>query len=128
MMRPRTVRRRQPRLETLEGRLCLASSVGWDGPGQGHASLTYTIGNAPASLGQAAVEMAIETALHAWSAVADLTFTRTSQPNRPDSIDFTFRRIDGPGGTLAQSYFPDDLNPARIAGDVQFDASESWEV
>ncbi|WP_372726233.1 matrixin family metalloprotease, partial [Novipirellula sp.] len=45
-----------------------------------------------------------------------------------DSIDISFANIDGGGGTLAQAYFPDDVNPARIAGDVQFDISEIWEV
>jgi hypothetical protein len=115
-------------LEPLEERQCLASSVGWDGPEQGAASLTYTIGRAPSSLSQAAVETALETALGAWAAVADVTFTRTTQPGRRDSIDFTFTRIDGAGRALAQAYFPDDVNSARIAGDVRFDSSDRWEV
>ena len=74
------------------------------------------------------MQAALQTALDAWAAVADISFTQTSQPNQSDSIDFTFRTLDGPGGTLAQGYLPDDVNPARIAGDIQFDASEVWEV
>src|SRR4051812_26941213 len=103
MMRRKTLRL-EPSSEPLEGRLCLASSVGWDGPGLGSASLTYYIGDPPVSLSPAAVQAAIGTALGAWSAVADLTFTPTSQPDRLDSLDLTFRRIDGPGGTLATGY------------------------
>ena len=43
-------------------------------------------------------------------------------------LDISFGRIDGSGGTLAQAYFPADVNSARIAGDVQFDSSENWEI
>jgi hypothetical protein len=106
----------------------MMSSVGWDGPGRGSASLTYYVGDAPSYLGQDQVEAALETALQAWARVVDVTFTQTSRPNQRDSIDFQFVRLDGPGGTLAQAYFPDDVNNARIAGDVQFDSSERWEV
>ena len=115
-------------LEALEVRLCLASSVGWDGPGLGSAALTYHIANAPASLSQAAVDAAIQTALNAWASVAAVTFTPTSQPDLDNSIDITFAPIDGPGGTLAQTYLPDDVNRSTIAGDVQFDSAEDWEV
>lgn len=114
--------------ETLEDRRVLAASVGWDGPGLGSAQLTYNIANSPSSLSSAETQAAIETALAAWASVADITFTPTNQQGRSDSIDISFSRIDGPGGTLAQAYFPDDVNPARIAGDVQFDSSEVWEV
>jgi hypothetical protein len=115
--------------EALENRELLAvDSVGWDGPGRGSAELTYYIADTPSSLTAAQVETALETALQAWSAVADITFTRTNTPGLRDSIDFDFRRLDGAGGTLAQAYFPDDVNSARIAGDVQFDASETWEI
>src|SRR4051812_28829811 len=129
----RTMRRSPPTLriatlESLEERLCLASSVGWDGAGRGSAALTYYIANAPSSLSQAAVNAALTTALNAWSSVAAITFTQTSQANRPDSIDFSFQSLDGPGGELAQGYLPDDVDPGRIAGDVQFDSSEQWEV
>lgn len=120
--------RRKLSMESLENRRVLAASLGWDGPGQGGAELTYYIGRAPNSLDQASVNSAIETALDAWSDVVDIKFTPTNQSGLRDSLDFTFQHIDGAGGTLAQAYFPDDVNPARIAGDVQFDASERWEV
>ncbi|MEZ6087001.1 MAG: matrixin family metalloprotease [Pirellulaceae bacterium] len=114
--------------ETLESRRVLAASVGWDGPGLGSAELTYNITGTASSLTQAETTAAIETALAAWSSVADITFSPTSQRGLRDSIDISFTNIDGRGGTLAQAYFPDDINPARIAGDIQFDASEVWEV
>lgn len=121
-------KKRKLSVESLECRRVLAASLGWDGPGQGSAELSYHIANAPATLDQAQVNAAIETALDAWSDVADVSFTPTDQPGQRDSIDFSFVNLDGRGRTLAQAYFPDDVNPARIAGDVQFDASESWEI
>jgi len=64
-MRHRGKNRRILRTETLEIRRCLAASLGWDGPGQGSAELTYYIGAEPSGLSQATVESAIETALGA---------------------------------------------------------------
>jgi hypothetical protein len=124
----RAARRRSLAAEGLEPRLCLASSVGWDGPGRGSAVLTYYIANTPASLGQAAVNNAIRTALNAWQAVVDVTFVQTFVPRLPRSIDIRFGPIDGSGRVLAETYLPDDLNPALLAGDVTFDAAERWEV
>jgi hypothetical protein len=129
--RRRNQRPSKPRplsVQPLESRRVLAASLGWDGPGLGSAELTYHIANSPSSLTQAETNAAIETALDAWSSAADITFTATNQSGLRDSIDISFTAIDGVGGTLAQAYFPDDVNPARIAGDVQFDLSDAWEV
>lgn len=115
-------------VENLESRLCLAASVGWDGPGAGSAALTYYVSGTPAGLDSQSVQTALETAFAAWSNVADISFQPTNVAGQRDSIDIRFRTLDGPGGVLAQAYFPDDVNPARIAGDIEFDASESWEV
>ena len=106
------------------------TSQGWDGSGQGSAELTYYIdaSGIPSNLTISVVTEAIETALSAWSEVADITFTQTSTAGLDDSLDFSFTSIDGNGGTVAQAYFPDDVNNSSIAGDVQFDISESWEV
>lgn len=115
-------------VENLECRKLLAASMGWDGPGLGSANLSYYIANSPASLTSAQTQSAVETALKAWSDVADIQFTQVFTPGLRDSIDISFARIDGVGGTLAQAYFPDDVNSARLAGDIQVDIAESWEV
>jgi hypothetical protein len=122
--------RRNLRVESLEQRLCLAASLGWDGPGLGAASLSYYIGDVPASVGleQAEVETAIKTALGAWEKVADLTFTQTTLARQSDSLDITFTSIDGSGGVLAQAYLPDDVNRGRLAGDIEFDLADPWEI
>ena len=133
MIRRKRITRRNRRhrrigLQTLECRRVLAASLGWDGPGLGSAELSYYVANNPGSLSQQATNDAIRTALDAWSDVIDVEFTQVDTPGLRDSIDISFSDIDGPAGTLAQAYFPDDVNPARIAGDIQFDISESWEV
>ncbi len=117
-------------VEPLERRLCLAASVGWDGPGLGSAALTYYVASVPSTmeLSQQEVEAGLETALSAWASVADITFTQTDLAGRHNSIDFEFSSIDGSGGTLAQAYYPDDANREPIAGDVEFDTSEGWEI
>jgi Ca2+-binding EF-hand superfamily protein len=119
---------RRSQFESLEKRWCMASSVGWDGPGLGSASLNYYVGTVPATLDRGQVETALKSALDAWGKVADISFRPTSLPQQLNSIDFTFRAIDGVGRAIAQGYFPNDLNPARIAGDIQFDSAESWEI
>ncbi|QDV44651.1 Matrixin [Stieleria neptunia] len=127
-MKRRQQRKRRLSLQPLETRRVLAASLGWDGAGLGSAELTYTINGSPSSLSQAETTAAIETALDVWSSAADITFTPTDEVGLRDSIDISFVNIDGTAGTLAQAYFPDDVNPARIAGDIQFDVSEAWEV
>lgn len=117
-------------MEILEHRICLAASLGWDGPELGAAELTYFVGQAPADsgIGQAAFEEAVETALDVWADVADITFQRTDRPWQPDSLDITFRSLDGRGGVLAQAFAPDDVNRGPLAGDIFFDAWDRWEV
>jgi len=115
--------------ETLDDRRCMAvASVGWDGPGKGSADLTYFVANAPAGLSKADVTAAIKTALDAWSQIASVHFTESKNPGLAKQLDISFGRIDGAGGTVAQAYFPADVNSSRIAGDVQFDSSENWEI
>jgi hypothetical protein len=104
-----------------------SSSEGWDGPGRGSATLTYYIAPPPNNHTDE-VEVAIEGALRVISEVAYVTFRRTSQPGQPRSIDFTWGSIDGPGGVLAKARPPSDLQPEPLAGDVQFDLAETWEV
>ena len=43
-------------------------------------------------------------------------------------LDISFGKINGSGGTLAKAYFSADVNPSRIAGDVQFVSSEICEI
>ncbi len=127
--RSKVIAKRNWGFETLEERRCMAvASVGWDGPGKGAADLTYFVANGPAGLSKVDVTAAIKTALDAWAKVASVHFTESKTPGLSKQLDISFGNIDGSGGTLAQAYFPADVNPSRIAGDVQFDSSENWEI
>jgi hypothetical protein len=92
--------------------------------------LSYYVGSVPSnfSLSKSEVESAIDSALKAWAAVVDIDFAKTAQPGQARSLDFTFSAIDGAGGTLAQAYFPSDVNWNTRAGDVQFDVAEPYEI
>ena len=112
MKQRRKAERRALSVEGLEERRVLAVSVGWDGPGTGSAQLSYYIGQAPNGMSEVTFESAIETALKSWSDVAAIKFVQTTQPGLNNALDFTSKRIDGSGGTLAQAYFPSDVNHA----------------
>lgn len=128
-MAKNTMAKRTWCFESLDDRRCMAvASVGWDGAGKGSADLTYFVANAPAGLSKADVTAAIKTALDAWSLIASVHFTESKTPGLAKQLDISFGRIDGSGGTLAQAYFPADVNSSRIAGDIEFDNSENWEI
>jgi hypothetical protein len=114
----------------LEPRRCLAAggSVGWDGPGKNSVDLMYYVGNAPETLDQGTFEAVISEALSTWSRHVEITFSKTNFAGQAMSLDFTSGPMDGFGGVLADGYFPKDVAPPIIAGDVQFDSEESWEV
>jgi hypothetical protein len=109
---------------------------GWDGPGQGSASLTYYFGTFTSDLPAATIKVTLEAALGVWAAIADLTFTETLIPQLPQSIDFAFVAdnhgdgfdFNGPGGTVAHGFYPAPPNPEPIAGDIHFDNAETWEL
>ena len=59
-------------------------------------------------------------------------------PDQPDSsrnLNFLFASgphgdpfpFDGPGRTLAHTFYPADVNPEPIAGDLHFDNAENWQ-
>ena len=121
------LRNRQMVIDRLESR-CYLTSVGWDGPGMGEASLTYYLGEVPPSVDEAIFRDAIEQALDVWGDVVLVDFTETEIPRLRNSIDVTFDEIDGPGGKLAQAYLPRDVNFGRTSGDIEFDQEESWEL
>lgn len=116
--------------QTLEARRCLSftGSVGWDGVGLGAADLNYYVGNAPEAIDQATFQSVITQALSVWSEVVEVDFTETPFAGQRRSLDFTSGHMDGPGGKMGEAYFPDDVSPPIIAGDVQFEAMERWEV
>lgn len=109
---------------------------GWDGPGQGSASLNYFFGSMTPDLPVLSVKSTLVNAMNQWSAVANLSFSETFTANMIKSIDIAFVTgnhgdgypFDGPGGVLAHAFFPAPPNPESIAGDLHFDDAEIWEI
>jgi hypothetical protein len=114
-------------------------SEGWDGPGQGQFDVKYYFGNLTTdnSLSENSIKNAFLVAFNAWSNATNnnLTFTEIYLAEQYDSIDISFNDIshgDGlpfPAGTLAHALYPDDVNPAILAGDLHMnDEGFSWEL
>lgn len=108
---------------------------GWDGPGQGSASLRYYFGQMTSDVAAEDAEAELARALQTWSLYADITWTQTPAAHRTRSVDFGWQvqgesgyDFDGPGGVLAHAYYPSPPNPEPIAGDVEFDDAEIWEI
>ncbi len=110
--------------------------VGWDGPGLGSADLKYHFVNVTPDLPAADARTAVSSQCAKWAAVAALTFTETPTAAQPYSFDIAWYNgdhgdggpFDGPSGVLAHGFFPNDINPEPIAGDLHFDEAETWAV
>ena len=110
---------------------------GWDGPGRGSATLGYSFEQLTARLPQELVETEIIRALEEWSRYVKVDFRpRPGAASAPQHINVLFARgphgdpypFDGPGRTLAHTFYPAPPNPEPIAGDMHFDEDEPWQV
>jgi hypothetical protein len=105
---------------------------GWDGPGRGTVSLTYSYGKETKQLPREVVIAAIERALAQWKTHAGIEITRTEGPDTLRSIEISFFAgdhgdgypFDGKGRMLAHSFYPIVAEP--IAGDVHLNEDETW--
>jgi hypothetical protein len=112
---------------------------GWDGAGQNAFDVKYYFGDLTTDNGleSSAIKDAFSVAFNAWSDATNnnLTFTETPTAEQFDSIDISFEdkshgdTFDFDDSTLAHAFYPDDVNPAIIAGDLHMnDESYSWEI
>ena len=78
----------------------------------------------------------MERAFQVWASYANVSFSPAQAQGAVRSIDILFASgahgdaypFDGPGGVLAHTFYPAPINGEPIAGDMHFDASESWSV
>ena len=109
---------------------------GWDGPGQGAATLGYHFDAMTAKLPAALAKSEIERAMAEWAKVAAVDWQAVSQAGSLRTVSFLFATgahgdaypFDGPGNTLAHTFYPAPPNPEPLAGDVHLDDAENWRV
>ncbi|XP_071945160.1 matrix metalloproteinase-18-like [Antedon mediterranea] len=100
-----------------------------DGSKWSKNDLTYYYYNYTPDLSGVAQKDALRRAFDLWSEVTPLTFTEVNSLPADIVIEFASRThsdgayasFDGPGGTLAHAYFPEN-------GDAHFDEDENWTV
>jgi Matrixin/Glucodextranase, domain B len=108
---------------------------GWSKDLSGKVALGYSIRSLTDKIDPAAARAEIERALREWTRYADVTLT-SAPGGGSRNIDIVFARgahgdpypFDGPGRTLAHTFYPAPPNPEPVAGDVHLDADEAWAI
>jgi hypothetical protein len=108
----------------------------WPKDPSGSVALTYFIETLPGTLNENTVRSEVERAFQEWARHANISFSPALVEGAVHSIDILFARrahgdaypFDGPGGVLAHTFYPAPPNSEPIAGDMHFDADESWNV
>ncbi len=123
---------------TTSGPVPQYSSVlsGWETGADRMAHLSYYFASLTAKLPTAAAQGEIQRAMNQWAAVANVSFTPIANSAQPRNISIEFAGgshgdnypFDGPGGMLAHTFYPAPVNAEPIAGDMHFDADESWKI
>lgn len=109
--------------------------TGWPKDANGGVALQYFFDSLTPKLDSNAARSEIERALAEWARYANITFSAAQQASAAHSIDILF--ASGSHGdaypfvgtnVLAHTFFPAPLNAEPIAGDMHFNAAESWGV
>ncbi len=109
-------------------------SLGWPKDASGNVALHYFIRSLTNKLDPATAQSEIERALREWAKYANFTLSPGQQQGAERTVDILFASgahgdgypFDGPGGTLAHTFYPAPPNSEPIAGDMHLDADEPW--
>jgi hypothetical protein len=116
----------------------LAAPVGegWDGPGLGSASLTYSFGPMPPGVEALQARQEAVRALAEWSRAAAVSFRETTTRQAARNLDIFF--ATGEHGdpfpflagtrTLAHAFYPAPPNPEPLAGDIHVNTAFAWSI
>ena len=107
---------------------------GWSKGAGGSVALKYFFETVTNKMDQNTVRGEVERAFRVWASYANVTFSAGQVQGAVRSIDILFASgahgdaypFDGPGGVLAHTFYPAPINGEPIAGDMHFDADESW--
>ena len=124
----------RPETETV-GEYVASVGDGWASGKLLSAKLTYTFGFISPKMSRERFREAVERVLAEWSRYVQVDFSYTTEPNIARNLNFLFASgfhgdsfpFDGPGKTLAHTFYPAGVNAEPIAGDLHFDADENWQ-
>ena len=109
---------------------------GWSKDAGGSVAVKYFFETLTNKIAAGTVQSEVERAFQVWASYANVSFSAGQVQGAVRSIDILFASgahgdaypFDGPGGVLAHTFYPAPVNGESIAGDMHFDASESWSV
>jgi len=110
------------------------ASRGWPRDAAGRVDLRYFIGALTDQIPAVTARTEIERALREWTHYADFTLTPSQEQGVGRTFDISFLRgahgdaypFDGPGGSLAHTFYPNPPNSEPVAGDLHLDWTEPW--
>src|SRR5262249_18275488 len=122
--------------EGSAGQFIAKMGDGWDGPGNGAATVGYFFSLLTDQLDPASQKQEIVRAFGEWARHAKLAFTPSAASDALQSINILFGKrahgdpypFDGRGGALAHTFYPAPPNPESLAGDMHFDDDEPWQI
>jgi hypothetical protein len=106
---------------------------GWDGARRGEASIGYSFSRVGSQVSQEVLTDVVQRALSQWAAHAQIRFTY-GPASASRNINFVFASgahedsypFDGRGRVLAHTFYPSDVTPEPLAGDIHIDEDEPW--
>lgn len=109
---------------------------GWPSQAGQTTELHYAFESLTPKVEAGAARAEIERAFREWAKYANLTFTGSIDPTAPRTIAIRFAEgphgdaypFSGAGASLAHTFFPAPPNPEPIAGNMHFDAAETWGI
>jgi hypothetical protein len=116
--------------------LAASFGEGWDGPGRGRASISYSFGNLGTRVDPSQTRAEAIRAMAEWSRAVAVTFTETTVRNTSRNIDILFAAgqhgdpfpfLSG-STVLGHSFYPANPNPEPLAGDIHINDAWGWSI
>ncbi|MFO0338546.1 MAG: matrixin family metalloprotease [Acidobacteriota bacterium] len=116
--------------------LAASFGEGWDGPGRGRASLSYSFGSLGSRTGVAQTQAEIRRALAEWSKYVAVSFSESTARSAARNIDILFATgahgdafpFTSGSTVLGHSFYPANPNPEPLAGDIHINDAWSWSI
>ncbi|MCC6365380.1 MAG: matrixin family metalloprotease [Bryobacterales bacterium] len=118
------------------GQIVAQVSQGWDGAGLGAVELGYFFSSYTGRLTPAQVQSEALRAMKEWAKYVKVSFAPGSSAEARKTINILFATgdhgdgypFDGPGHTLAHTFYPSPPNTEPVAGDLHLDDDEPWQL